>query len=274
MIQSGYRGVATVSGRYPSATWHTTHAGIANQIHLKVGTFNSHIIIDDRGYSGWSSLAHKPLSTIVTAVSASEAEAQFRHLQEAYVESGRSKFKQLQDEPVPDVGPYLFFPMQLMTDTVAKLAHIDGLTLLEVLAAWVDNSPYKLVVKRHPKCSLVQVANALETEERKGRIILSNAPIHSLIAGAEAVVTVNSGAGAEALLHLKPVITTGDSDYAAATTLVKTKSDLIDALNRLPGLGVKEDDQKKFLWVYSKRYQVHPNDEEGAKARIRELVRR
>lgn len=271
-IQAGFRGSSTVSGLYPSATWHTTEVGILGQVHLKVGTLNSHIIIDDRGYSGWSSLARKDLESIIESVSAEDADDQIKHLNETLVEQGRSKFKQSHTENVPDIGPYIFFPMQIMTDSVAQLAHIDGITLLKALSQWGKNSKYKIVVKRHPKCQSYNVSDALRIEQRLGRIILSNAPIHSLIAGAEAVVTVNSGSGAEALLHLKPVITTGDSDYSAATALVRTKEKLFEALNRLPELPVSQEEIKRFLWVYSKHYQVHPDDYASVTARVRELI--
>lgn len=270
-IQAGHRGAAPITGRFPSATWHTTHTGVPGQIHLKVGSFNSHIIIDDRGYSGWSSLARKDLATITAPVQHNEAEQQLSYLQASLVAGRRSKFKQ-QDEPVPSVGRYVFFPMQVMTDAVAQLAFVDGLTLLRELSRWAQGAGYTVIVKRHPKCVVADVATALKEEQGAGRIVVSNASIHDLISGADAVVTVNSGVGAEALLHLKPVITTGGSDYGAATRVVKNREELRSALDELPKELVPTESVKRFLWAYTKRYQVHPQDTAAIEARVTELV--
>ncbi|KQY13414.1 hypothetical protein ASD31_14745 [Rhizobium sp. Root482] len=270
-IQAGHRGAVPISSEFPSATWHTTHSGVDGQIHLKVGPLNSHIIIDDRGYSGWSSLAHKPLAEIISNISRDEAEVQYANLYETLVATGRSKYKQ-QTEPVPDVGKYIFYPMQVMTDTVARLAHINGLRLLQVLAEWGKMSGYKIIVKRHPKCTVAAVKKAIEREQKAGSIVVSNASIHELIAGAEAVVAVNSGVGAEALIHLKPVITTGDSDYAAATTLTRNEAELAEALSRIGTPLTSSEDIKRFLWTFTKRYQVHEADRDATFARFGELT--
>jgi capsule polysaccharide modification protein KpsS len=217
-------------------------------------------------------MATKKLSDITTGVDLVDAERQFKVLQTLLVAKGKSKYKQ-SEEHLPDVGKYIFLPMQVITDTVAKLSHIDGLTLLKILSDWAPSSRYKIIVKRHPLCHSRKVAEALKSQAQAGKIILSKASIHDLIGGADCVVTVNSGVGAEALVHLKPVITTGGSDYAAATTLVKTKEDLIAALNAIPDGCVDENEVKRFLWHYSKRYQIEPSrDPRSVSARVRELL--
>jgi len=43
---------------------------------------------------------------------------------------------------------------------------------------------------------------------------MSDASVHDLISGANAVFTVNSGVGLEALLHGRPVVVTGECDYS------------------------------------------------------------
>ena len=56
--------------------------------------------------------------------------------------------------------------------------------------------------------------------------IVSDVSIHELFASAKAVVTINSGSGFEALLHLKPVITLGKADYSAVPYECKTLEDI------------------------------------------------
>lgn len=271
-MQAGYRGGVPVTGRFPCATWHTTHTGVPGQIHLKVGSYNGHIIIDDRGYSGWSSMASRGLAQIIEGVDLKEATKQAKHLHDKIVASGRSKYKQ-SEEKVPDVGPYVFLPMQVLNDTVARLAYIDCLTLLRKLAAWGVDSSYTVVVKRHPKCTIKSVAKAIDKECSAGRIVVSNASIHDLISGATCIVTVNSGVGAEALMHYKPVITTGESDYSAATRLVKSVEELSAALQTLGEEYIPKDSMLKFLWFFTKRYQVHYSDAEATQARVLDLLR-
>ena len=43
-------------------------------------------------------------------------------------------------------------------------------------------------------------------------------------------MTVNSGVGVEALLHLKPVITIGASDYSAVAHQVSSQAELMSAV--------------------------------------------
>ena len=63
-------------------------------------------------------------------------------------------------------------------------------------------------IKYHPNC------NVLDNN------------IHDLISASEATICINSGVGIEALLHLKPVFTIGESDYSSATTVIKSKNEL------------------------------------------------
>lgn len=271
-LQAGFRGTAPNTGKFPCATWHTKHAQVPNQIHLKVGSYGGYIVVDDRGYSGWASLAHQPLETIIRGISKKSAEEQYQFLQDTLLADKKTKYAQPEEDTVIPAEKYIFFPMQILTDTVAKLAHLNGLQVLEILAEWAKTSEYAIVVKRHPKCTITAVADALDQAVELGDIILSDANIHTLITGADGVVTVNSGAGAEALLYLKPVITTGDSDYAAATRLVSTEEELLEALETFIASPISEDKLKKFLWVFSKRYQLNPTDTTAIRSRLKALL--
>lgn len=270
-LQAGYGKGVPVSGKYPSAMWHTIHCGSSNQLHLKVGSFNGHIVMDERGYSGWSSIADKPLSALIEDVDPIRAREHFQNLETTIVQANRSKYLQ-SEEAAPAIQKYIFYPMQVEDDAVAKLAYIGGLDLLRMLAEWGSKSDYTIVVKRHPKCTSRRVERALQRESAAGRIVISNASIHNLIAGAKCVVTVNSGVGTEALLHLKPVIIAGRADYAAATRAVRNEGELTNALRHLPEPFLTDDEIKKFLWSYTKRYQIHYLDGEAISARFVDFI--
>jgi hypothetical protein len=266
-LQAGHAGAVPISGKFPSITWHTTDTGVPGQMHLKVGSFSEYIILDQRGYSGWSTIASRSLNDIIADVDLDIARTHFKYLQQTLVETGRSKYAQ-SDDAAPNVSKYVFLPMQVTTDAVAQLAYIDGLTLLQHAISWAVDSDYTLVVKRHPKCSSIDVKIALDEAADAGDIVLSNASVHTLINGADAVLTVNSGVGAEALLYSKPVITTGGADYAAATVVARTTEALRHALENLSTHPIKQEEIMAFLWVFTKAYQVSPCDHEALNAHI------
>lgn len=270
-IQSGARAATMISGDYRCMTWHTVDVGVRGQIHAKIGSLPGHVAIDTAGYAGWATLASRSLDSLTRGVRAQDAERQFEHLTKTVVAQGASKFVQ-SSAPIPDVAPYVFLPMQILNDTVARHAHIDTLRLLRLMAEWIQESELALVVKRHPKCKFPEVAHALAELEAAGRIIISDAGVHDLIAGADLVVTVNSGVGAEALLQLKPVITTGRADYGAATVQVRNRTELLRVLNHGDWRAGTDLQIKKFLWYYTKRYMPHFTDTDAIMARVASIL--
>lgn len=272
-IQGGVTGVAPVAANASrvSFTWHTVDRGIPGNLHLKLGSLFGYFVIDDKGYSGWGSPAKLDLASITGGINVGLADQHWRALYANLVEGGKSKYSQL-EEDVPDFSDYIFFPMQVFDDTVARLADIDTHSLLKALIEWARNSDLKVVVKRHPMCKSPAIATTLAEGEANGDIFLSGGNIHRLIAGAQCVVTVNSGVGAEALLHLKPVITTGGSDYAPATTRVRTVEQLLSVLTERSWRSASNDEIKQFLYFYTKHYMVECEDREAMSLRLRHLL--
>lgn len=271
-IQAGVDGPTTVSASRPAFTWHTLDVGRPGQVHLKIGTLFGHFIVDSKGYSGWSSIADKQLDELVAGVDPDEAERHWRWLFDELVAGGMSKYMQTDAELPTDWGDYVFLPMQVADDTVARLADIDTLSLLRALIEWSQASGKTVVVKRHPMCRSKEIGKTLREAEEAGLIRVSDANIHQLVAGASCVVTVNSGVGAEALLQLKPVVTTGGSDYAAATRRVRTVEELHAVLDAGDWTVAGEGQLKQFLWFYTKQYMVHFRDLPAINARLRQVL--
>ncbi len=271
-LQAGVDGATPVSAAHPAFTWHTLGAGQPGQFHLKIGTLFGHFIVDSKGYSGWSSIAGKELNELVHGVDQVQADAHWARLHEDLVAGGKSKYAQLEEALPEEWGEYIFLPMQVADDTVARLADIDTLSLLRALVDWASATGAIVVVKRHPMCRNVEIARTINEAELAGHIRVSNANIHQLVAGAACVVTVNSGVGAEALLQLKPVVTTGRSDYAAATRRVSTPEELYEVLGNRAWSSASEDEIRKFLWFYTKRYMVRYDDVPAIGERLRELL--
>lgn len=270
IIQSNVTG-SPVSGKYTAFSWHTLHNGFSKQIHLKVGTFHKSVIIDSKGYSGWSSISDASLPSLISDVSSVQANKHYDYLYDFLVVNKKSKFAQ-PDDLLKINSKYIFLPMQVLDDTVAKLAYINSLDLLHALARWGGDNNFLIVVKRHPLCKFDEVEQALKEYEASGKIFVSDANIHDLIEGSDYVVTVNSGVGAEALLHLKPVICTGKSDYQSVCKLVKTKSELYETLDKASWNFSSDDEIKKFLWFYTKRYMPFYDDYEAIEKTLERVL--
>src|SRR5690606_39182025 len=126
--------------------------------------------------------------------------------------------------------------------------------------------------KRHPMCRSQDIGKTFREGEGAGLIRVSDANTHQLVAGASCVVTVNSGVGAEALLQLTPVVTTGRSDYAAATRRVRTVEELRAVLDAGDWTVASEGQLKQFLWFYTKQYMVHFRDLPAIGAHLRQVL--
>jgi capsule polysaccharide modification protein KpsS len=74
-----------------------------------------------------------------------------------------------------------------------------------------------LVVKAHPKRPDLMKGLYLSIQKFKHMTWVSKVSVHQLIEKSRCVVTVNSGAGMEALFHKKPVITFGSAEYDCVT---------------------------------------------------------
>lgn len=129
---------------------------------------------------------------------------------------------------LPDDRPIIYYPLHVPADFALtirspeyfdQLATIDFLCRSAPLGRWV-------VIKEHPA-----LVGALDPDRirdllrRHDNLVLLHPGInnHRVLAAAETVVTVNSKAGAEALLYRKPVFALGDSFYADSPLVMKVQ---------------------------------------------------
>jgi capsule polysaccharide modification protein KpsS len=87
-----------------------------------------------------------------------------------------------------------------------------------------------------------------------------------VIAGAQIVFTVNSGAGLEALMHGKPVVVCGGCDYSYAVTTVKNRDELHAVL--LKGMVPDMRRIQELLYYYTHRFTVPSTDETAIRTRL------
>ena len=134
--------------------------------------------------------------------------------------SGKSKFDQPEMQKLNLPEKFVFFPCQIPHDQTIKL-HSD-ISVPEALEKTIEIAialKMPLIVKPHPqnKVAMQPLLEIVKKHHAKEIYWVDGINIHQLLSACEAVFTVNSGVGMEALLHRKPVYTFGRADYASVT---------------------------------------------------------
>jgi capsule polysaccharide modification protein KpsS len=88
-----------------------------------------------------------------------------------------------------------------------------------------------------------------------GDIMMRFDSIHHLIAGASAVITINSGVGSETLLHRKPLYCLGASDYDCVAHRISSVEQFTELTTPIRH-AVSETDYIRFSAYYRKDYLV------------------
>jgi len=253
-------------------SYHTNSKFQKNWLHVQEATLAGCCSMDHQGFAGYSSLASGLVDIAGFCKDKSEAELEenYRTIYEKYVTGNISKYSQnRQKEKI--LGRYVFIALQVSTDIVANLAWISGEDLLRAVAEHYCNTDIKVVVKRHPYCKSIAIETTLEELSKKGSIQIATGSVHDLIGDAEIVYTVNSGVGLEALVHMKPLVVTGNSDYLyGAGATAKT----LDELHVIMCTPIEADRKRilEFLYYYANQYAIPADDEGFIKNRIDEWL--
>lgn len=113
---------------------------------------------------------------------------------------------------------YIYFPMHVPADfalTLRSPAYLDQYSLIDYICRSVPLN-YKLVIKEHP--ALIGAINPVKLYlllRRHDNLIILTPQInnHEVIKNSKIIISVNSKAGAEAMLYKKNVIVLGDALY-------------------------------------------------------------
>ena len=235
----------------PTLSYHSVTGPGQRFLNFKESALPGYFQFDRQGFSGWISTSD---SSRIGRVPPAAAEFFFRKLQSTYVEARRTKYAQPEASVSSLPSDFILVAMQVPNDTVMSLERMLRDTWLGAVVSHYRGTGTLVVVKAHPKDRSMATQERLQSLSREeDGVLISQDPIHALLAGARTVLTVNSGVGMEALLHLKPVITVGDSDYGEVAIEVHTSADLCSALSSLDREGVPPDwapHIKAFLYDY------------------------
>lgn len=200
--------------------------------HYKEAYLPDNFIHDPYGYSGWSALSSQAADDFI--ITDDDYAAAFHTgLYQQYCIPRDTKYAQTETASTLPDTPFIFAALQVPDDTVAVWAQIPQQVWLQILSDFAQAHDLQLVIKAHPKDNNHFTKNILKTYALQSHVHISGANIHDLMAQSLAVVTVNSGVGFEALLHHKPVITCGHSDYQAVTYAVQSTTELESALTAI-----------------------------------------
>ena len=164
--------------------------------------------------------------------------------------SGDSKFIQPKRQNYIINKKYILFLCQIPHDQTIKLH--SKISVEDALLRTIQISKdlkLQLVVKPHPvniqsmEPLLSIVANAIENGENI--ILAKDINIHDLISNSEAIFSVNSGGGMEALLHNKPVFCFGRADYASVSHFIEDK--------------LQWEDRNRYIKDYPKFFEAYHN---------------
>ncbi len=238
-------------------------------LRLKESYLPPYYTVDRLGYSGFSELATAPerFAPQIAAMPLDDAREMLGKLRREVIDANLSKYPQ-PDAAGPDLPHgYIFMPLQTMNDPVATLWRLDPFDVLRRLLRIAGEDGPSIVVKRHPLCRSRRVARELaDLSAAHDKLIVAETSVHRLIAGATAVVGANTGVLFEALIHGKPVVSFGGSDFASATTQIASLDALAPAL---AGEGApRAEDRDRFLGWYLTRYCLRADDIPEIKRRI------
>lgn len=223
--------------------------------------------IDRLGHSGWSEIANSSeLQLTAKKFNIYKANSIIKNYKEKFLKTRESKYHQNNfTEDLPN--EYVFIPLQVQSDPVAKFAYIDAILLLKTAAKFALQNEIHVVVKRHPYCDSLAI-EAFTTREQKNNSFfhVSQGNIHTIIENCLSVVTVNSGVGLEALIHGKPVYSCGLSEWFPASHQLFAPEHIERAFNRVQPKTSSES--IAYLGFLLSEYWVDGSDFDKVAARI------
>ncbi|TYS52493.1 hypothetical protein FZC83_16820 [Rossellomorea marisflavi] len=180
----------------------------------------------------------------------------------------RTFSRQIEDEvELPE--EYVFLPFQVSRDTqiLYHSPHIKDMrdlldhTFNAVKAINVaEGKNLHIVVKEHPEdMSRVNYDDLKERYKNEEEVLfVEKFDIHTLIEKTEAVVTINSTVGIEALAKTKRVVTLGDAFYNIEGVVhhARTPGELPETLNKSLHTKVNRGRIRKFIYYLRFHYQI------------------
>jgi len=216
---------------------------------LKETAVPGYYSFDRCGYSGWSDIA-RHYDRHRAAIDSFDL-GQARRLVDEILrlfKANTSKYQQ-SDAPFEFGERFVFFPLQMLSDRVAKLYRQPSVEVLRTAARLAFEQRRHLLIKRHPLCKDESMAAAITDVSSSNPFVhVTAASVHKLLPACDAVLVANSGVGFEALFHGRPVYSFGGSEYESVTHRLSKMGDLGAVFDPQPA--VSNEQRLRFLGYY------------------------
>ena len=223
----------------------------ARFLNFKDTYLKNYYYCDPRGFCGFSSVVDQKFDS--GQIPAADAHGFFATLCKRHIGRKMSKFQQPATGSILPKGAIAIF-LQIERDIVLRLARFSMRDMVDMILAARGNRP--VIIKRHPKCQDPAIAAFLDRiHAPDAGIHVVDANLHDIFGAASHVAVINSGTGFEALLHKKPVLLFGQSDYHHAAWPI---NDMNDLRRGLLADGPPINEIEKFLYWFLRQQLLSP----------------
>lgn len=152
----------------------------------------------------------------------------------SFGEKNQSKFNQPAFKNIELPKNYILFACQIPYDeTIRYHSDVSVARALTYMCKATEELGIPLIVKSHPTAPYTSMTELKNIADQFSHVTwIEDVSIHQLIINSIGVAVVNSGVGSEALLHKKPVITFGRSEYDCVTNRAN-KNNIVEILQNL-----------------------------------------
>lgn len=200
----------------------------ANVLNTGLGYVQPFWYADPWGIHGDSSIA--ALRFDPAAVPRAEAQAFHRRLHRRLVAARLSRYDQKAEVESFPGGAIAVF-LQGPSDLLFREAHLSTPDMLRMVLRHAGDRP--VLVKPHPRGRDPETLAFLdELVLRHPRLVVTDANIHDMLAAAAVSVSINSAVSLESMIHGKPAILCGRSDFHHVAETVREKAEFPAALRR------------------------------------------
>ncbi len=163
----------------------------------------------------------------------------------------RSREALIADGILPEEN-YVFFPCQIPDDEVVRFfSDYEEEDIIGALSSWANETGTKILFKAHPAAP--HTSEPFKAIAQGPSVEWVDASVHDLIEHCDAVYTLNSGVGHEAILHGKPVVMFGRAEYDRLAIQI-TPDQLDDAYTRVQAWEASEavGEYRKFYHWFTR----------------------
>jgi hypothetical protein len=230
---------------------------------------DDYVIYDRLGYSGGNSFAQDPtLWGDIAKADLDQAKKLHSQLANKYIAGNQSKYDQ-PDKTDFESEPFVAVLGQVSGDSSTYFTNFKGEQINHNHAnysrtMWIalnelNKWGVKILYKSHPReygTWSWNVREIIKSGIWPNVSIVDDVGIHQLFDKSQGAVTINSGAGFEALLHLKPVVTLGKVDYSVATFNCSDTEDIAKAKDfvLMPQSSVNYREHQTFIKKFLLRH--------------------